>query len=62
MARIKIQQTRSLPSSMSPSTGARRTEPPIPDTYEWYRFRLQLFVPHIPADLKTDMPRPFHVR
>jgi hypothetical protein len=33
-----------------------------PDTYEWYRFRLQLFVPHIPADLKTDMPRPFHVR
>ena len=33
-----------------------------PDTYEWYRFRLQLFVKTIPADLSTTQLRPFHVQ
>lgn len=33
-----------------------------PATYEWYRFRLQLFVRSIPPELKTSMLRPFHVQ
>jgi integrase len=33
-----------------------------PDTYEWYKSRLQLFVKTIPPDLRTTALRPFHVQ
>ena len=33
-----------------------------PDTYDWYKSRLQLFVKTIPPDLKTNALRPFHIQ
>lgn len=33
-----------------------------PDTYDWYHYRLERFVGAIPADLKTNQLRPFHVQ
>jgi hypothetical protein len=33
-----------------------------PDTYEWYRFRLQRFVRFVSGELKTSQLRPLHVR
>ena len=33
-----------------------------PDTYEWYRYRLQRFISFISSDLKTSQLRPLHVQ
>ncbi|HZL38113.1 MAG TPA: site-specific integrase [Tepidisphaeraceae bacterium] len=33
-----------------------------PDTYRWYKDRLQLFLNAIPADLTLDQLKPFHVQ
>ena len=33
-----------------------------PQTYRWYKDRLQLFLDTIPADLTLDQLKPFHVQ